>query len=420
MKGFIRSLTPELVLNLYHWCLAWTATFIYRFPSRHLVVIAVTGTKGKSSTTELIAHILRESGLKVASASTIRFCIDDKVERNLYKMTIPGRFFLQRFLRRAVDAHCTHAVVELTSEGARQYRHEGTQLNALVFTNLAPEHIESHGSFEKYAQAKLTLAAAVAHSPKRPRILVANVDDKYGHKFLNFPVEVKTGYSLKDAEPYTADDKSVRFTWRGELFSVPLPGVFNLYNCLAALTLGEALKLNRAVMKRALERMPPIAGRAERVVAGQPFDVVVDYAHTPESLTALYETFKHKRIIGVLGSMGGGRDAWKHAKMGQLADTYCDAVFLTEEDPYDDDPEMLLQRTAKDFTRHVPHLIPKRRDAIYQALKHAKSLQQTGAEVAVLITGKGTDPYIMGPHGTKQVWSDYMVAKEELAKLGYN
>ena len=422
MKQLIRSIVPEFVLTAYHFCFAWIGALVYRSASRKLVVIGVTGTKGKSSTTELIAQLLRESGYKVASSSTIHFRIDDKTERNLYKMTMPGRFFVQRFLRRALDAGCTHVVLETSSEAAKQYRHKGVQYNALVFTNLAPEHIESHGSFEKYLEAKLSIAQAVTESPKRPRILVANLDDEHGKKFLDFPVEVTAGYSLINAEPYQADDRSIRFVWRGEVFAVPLPGVFNLYNCLAALTLGEALGLDRVAMKRALEHMPPIAGRAERVEQGQPFDVVVDYAHTMESLQALYETFKHKRILAIIGATGGGRDTSKRAARGALAEKFADITYITNEDPYDEDPQKIIQELAAGFEHKKPQLFLDRRIAIHEALKAADTLRQTqGSQngVTVLITGKGTDPYIMGPRGSKEPWSDAQVASEELAKLGY-
>ena len=416
---FVQKLIPKPLYRfgqpIYHYLLAVAGTTLYGNPSRKLVVIAVTGTKGKSSVVELVAELLRASGKKVASASTIRFVVGEERERNLYKMTIPGRFFLQKFLRRAVDSGCTHAVIELTSEGALQYRHKGVAFDALIFTNLQPEHLERHGGFEAYAAAKLSLAKHLEGSPKRPRIIVANTDDTYGQKFLDFPVEKRVAYSLRDAEPYTADDKSVRFTWRGVLFSVPLPGVFNLYNCLAALSFGEALGLKVDDMQRALEHTSVIPGRAERIEAGQPFAVVVDYAHTPDSLKALYETYKNKRIVAVLGNTGGGRDTWKRPLMGALADEYAALAILTNEDPYDEDPQKIITAMAAGFKKQTPKIILDRRAAIAAALKEAKNVND-----AVLITGKGTDPYLMGPRGTKQVWSDASVAREELEKLGYH
>ena len=421
MKNVIRSLLPAPLLSAYHLVLAYAGAVIYRFPSRKLGVITVTGTKGKSSVVELVAELLRASGKRVASASTIRFCVGTQCERNLFKMTMPGRFFLQHFLRRAVDAHCTHAVIEMTSEGVLQYRHKGVELDALVFTNLQPEHLERHGGFEAYADAKLSLARALAESSKRPRTIVANLDDVYGQKFLDAQVEIKAPFSLHDAEPYNTDDKNVRFVWRGELFTVPLPGEFNLKNCLAALALGEALGLSVQDMKRALEHVRQIDGRAQRIERGQPFAVVVDYAHTPDSLKALYEAYKNKpalpagrKIIGVLGSTGGGRDAWKRPAMGTIADEYCASAYLTNEDPYDEDPRAIVDAVAKGFSRITPKVVLDRRDAIAAALREAKEGD------AVLITGKGTDPYIMGPRGTKQEWSDAEVAAEELKKLGYN
>ena len=384
------------------------------YPARKLTVIGVTGTKGKSTVTELIRAILEANGHTVALASTIRFSIGEDSEPNLFKMTMPGRGYIVRFLRKALRAGATHAVVEITSEGARQFRHRGIELDALVFTNLSPEHIESHGGLEQYIDAKLSIARHLKESAKRPRIIVANADDEIGLRFLETDVEVKKSFSLEDAKPYSADEQGARFLWRGQLIATPLPGLFSLKNCLAALSLGEALGIPVAVMKKALEHIGPIPGRAERVEAGQRFSVIVDYAHTPDSLKALYDAYKGKRKICVLGSTGGGRDAWKRPEMGRIADEHCDVAILTEEDPYDEDPRKIVDDVAKGFNKRRPHIIPERRAAIRDALKEARDGD------VVLITGKGTDPFIMGKQGSKQEWSDKEVAREELKKMGYH
>ena len=411
MKNLLKQISPKKALSAYHLAYAELGALAYRHPSRDLFVVGITGTKGKSTTAELVRQIFAEAGYTVALASTIQFSIAGESEPNLFKMSMPGRAYLQKFLRKAVAAGCTHAVVEMTSEGASQFRHRGIDLDALIFTNLAPEHIESHGSFDAYAAAKLSLAQHLAESPKRPRYIVANMDDKYGERFLETNVEVRAPFSLRDAEPYTADDKNVRFVYRGDLFSVPLPGLFNLKNCLAALALCEAMNIPLKTMKRALEHVGTIAGRAERVDRGQAFSVIVDYAHTPDSLRAILETYEHRRIICVMGSTGGGRDQWKRVEMGKIADEHCTVTFLTNEDPYDEDPRKIVDAIAEGFSTHAPRIIIDRRQAIAAALREAK------AGDAVLITGKGTDPYIMGPRGSKQVWSDKNVAEEELDKL---
>lgn len=411
MKSFI----PKPLLDLYHRTLSYLGPILYSHPSRDLFVIGITGTKGKSTTAELVAAILTAASYKVAVASTIRFSIAGVSEPNKFKMTMPGRFFLQSFLRKAVDQGATHAVVEMTSEGAVQHRHKGIDMDALVFINLAPEHIESHGSLENYIASKLSIAHHLARSPKRPRIIVANADDEVGKKFLETHVEVRAPFSLKDAEPYSANDTSLRFVWkRGELFTVPMPGMFNLQNVLAAMALADAMGIPRERSKYALEHMGTVSGRAERVEKGQPFTAIVDYAHTPESLEALYQTFSNKRLICVLGSTGGGRDKAKRPILGALAEKYCDMVFLTDEDPYDEDPRAIVEEIAKGLRRKKSFIIMDRRAAIREALKEAKEGD------AVLVTGKGTDPYIMRAGGAKEPWSDKRVVEEELMKLGYH
>ncbi len=412
MPTSMRKYIPKRVFEWYHLAFAYGGAIFWRYPSKKLFVVGITGTKGKSTTSELVRTMLQGAGYKVALASTIQFKIGNTSEPNLFKMTMPGRAYLQKFLRKAVDAGCTHAVIEMTSEGARQFRHKGIEMDALIFTNLQPEHIESHGSMEAYAQAKLSIAHHLEASSKRPRIIVSNADDYYGKDFLNIDVEVKAPFSLKDAEPYTVDETSVRFVFRrGTLFSVPLPGLFNLKNILATITLGDAMGIPHEIMRKSLESIAAVSGRAESIDRGQDFRVVVDYAHTPDSLRALFETYKGKDLIAVMGSTGGGRDQWKRKEMGKIADEMCADVILANEDPYDEDPNKIVLDIAGGFVNHMPSIILDRRQAIAAALKRARK----GSVVA--ITGKGTDPFIMGPRGSKEPWSDKRVAEEELDKL---
>ncbi len=417
---YCKRLIPNILLSkirpLYHFFLAWLGSIIYKHPSRNITIIAVTGTKGKSTVTELITHILKTEGKTVASLSTIQFTIGDTATRNLFKMTMPGRFFVQRFLRQAVDAGCTHAVIEMTSEGAKQFRHKFIELDALVFTNLSPEHIESHGSFEKYKSAKLELAKAVANSNKRPRIIVANTDDEHGADFLNFTIEEKLPYSLSQLSLYTLHKTNMSLIYHETTLRIPLVGLFNVYNVLAAITLTQALGVSLKTIERALHDLPPIRGRVEhfytRAEASKHVTAIVDYAHTPDSLEKVYLAFKEVPKICILGNTGGGRDTWKRPEMGAIAEQYCDQIILTNEDPYDENPRAIVDAMAKGITdKNKLTIIMDRRTAIRTAL------EQSLDGGYVLITGKGTDPYIMGPNGTKIVWSDAEVVSEEIAKI---
>ena len=422
---WIKRLIPRFLLELirppYHLALAYLGNIIYGSPSKELTVLAVTGTKGKSTVVELITSILEADGNKVASLSTIQFKFGDEVERNLFKMTMPGRFFVQQFLRRSVDSGCTHAVIEMTSEGAKQYRHRFVEMNALVFTNLTPEHIEAHGSFEKYKAAKLEIAKQLEHSAKQPRFIVSNIDDEHGQDFLNINVEEKLPYKLDDLKLHTLHKDGVGLIFHdGDeevTIRVPLVGLFNVYNALAAITLTRALGVNLRTIEHALRGLSPVKGRVEHFTSnretGKFVTAVVDYAHTPDSLVQLYEAFKDVPKIGVLGNTGGGRDTWKRPEMASIAEKHCDYVILTNEDPYDEDPREIVEQMAKGIEdKNRFEIIMDRRLAIRTAIEKAPD----GGYV--LISGKGTDPYIMGPHNTRQPWSDAEVVKKELALLG--
>jgi len=398
------------LLTPYHYAFAASAALRHRFPSKKLAVIGVTGTKGKSSVAEMLYTILTAAGYETALASTIHFVIGKNSRPNLFKMTLPGRGFIQGFLAEARQKGCTHAIVEITSEAALQYRHLGLDLDALIFTNLQKEHLESHGSIENYFRAKFKIGRALAHSPKRPRIIVANADDAYGAAFLALSVEKRIPFSLTDVQDTRVSEDGVSFLYNGVPFSIPQPGNFSLMNALAALKTAEAFGVPLRTCAEALAGLLRISGRAERVEAGQNFIAIVDYAHTPDSLRALYDAFPKQRKICVLGNTGGGRDTWKRPEMGRLADEACEKVILTNEDPYDEDPREIVEAMAGGMKR-APEIIMDRREAIRAALRAARPGD------AVLITGKGTDPFIMSAHGTRIPWSDARVVREELERL---
>jgi UDP-N-acetylmuramoyl-L-alanyl-D-glutamate--2,6-diaminopimelate ligase len=200
---------------------------------------------------------------------------------------------------------------------------------------------------------------------------------------------------------------------------VPLVGLFNVYNTLAAITLTRALGVKLPTIEQALRGLKPIRGRVEHFFspksAQKHVTAVVDYAHTPDSLEQLYKAFKDMPKVCVLGNTGGGRDTWKRPEMAGIAERYCNHIILTNEDPYDEDPRKIVEEMAKGITdKSKLDIIMDRRMAIATALAMAVE----GGYV--LISGKGTDPYIMGPHNSRQVWSDADVVQEELLKMSHS
>ena len=411
----IEQLIPKSLYRagqpVYHFLLSITGALFYHFPAKHIRVIGITGTKGKTTTVELINAILEEAGYKTALASTLRIKTGEESKRNLYKMTMPGRFFTQKFLRNAIEEKCNYAVVEITSEGAKQFRHKFLSLNALIVTNISPEHIESHGSYEKYLAAKLKIAKALGKSNKKDRVIVVNSDDKESGKFLAIKIPRKITYSLDNARPFELTERGARITFDGELIKLNLPGEFNIYNALAAATFAQSQKIDTGTIKKALEKFSGVRGRMEEVNEGQNFTVIVDYAHTKDSLEKAYGAYPDKKKICVLGSTGGGRDKWKRKEMGSVADEHCTQIFLTNEDPYDEDPKKIVADVAEGIKDTKHKTVMDRREAISAALRVA----QPGD--IVFITGKGTDPYIMEEKGKKTPWDDATVAREELQKL---
>lgn len=404
--SFFRALQPA-----YHWSLSFLAALWYHFPSRQIKIIGVTGTKGKSSTVEILNSILEEAGYKTALSNTIRFKIGNDSSDNLYKMSMPGRFFVQHLLRKAVNNKCDYVILEITSQGALLHRHKFINLDALIFTNLSPEHIEAHGSYKNYRESKLNICRSLSKSNKPERAIIANIDDPESNKFLECDSDKKVTFSAEDAKPYEIKKSGIDFTYANKKITSPLSGVFNLYNILAAATAAQSQGVNTDIIIRTIEKFSGIPGRVQKIEAGQDFSVIVDYAHTTDSLEKLYQVFQSTRKICILGGTGGGRDTWKYSELGRIADAHCNEIILTNEDPYDDDPQKIIESVAKGIVNQKPTIIIDRREAIREAIKRAN----TGD--TIIITGKGTDPYIMGPNGTKQEWSDARVTKEELEKF---
>lgn len=403
-KELIKKFISRFLLDFYHYALAFAGALVFEFPSKELMVIGVTGTSGKSTTVDFITRILEEGGHRVASLSSIRFRIAGKEWKNELKMTMPGRFVIQRFLREALNEGCKYVVLEVTSEGIKQHRHQFINFNTAVFTNLSKEHIESHGGFENYRNEKVKLFRVTKRNH------VVNADDENAKYFLQVPVMKKCTFGIKIRADVVAEQVTgTSFTVKGVQFNLHMLGNFNVYNALAAISVGILQNVPLETCKSALEKATGIPGRME-VVSRNPF-VVVDYAHTPEQLEQAYLSLGDKKLICVLGSCGGGRDIWKRPVLGEVAQKYCQEIIVTNEDPYDEDPTEIISQVAAGAKGKATEILD-RKEAIRKAISLAKEGQ------AVIITGKGSEPLMCLEDGKKIPWDDRIIAKEEVSALG--
>ncbi|NQV13797.1 MAG: UDP-N-acetylmuramoyl-L-alanyl-D-glutamate--2,6-diaminopimelate ligase [Parcubacteria group bacterium] len=428
MKTWLRKKLPQSWLLFYHRAVAWLAAVYFWFPSRRLIVIGVTGTKGKTTVCNLLSVLLEEAGHKVGMATTANFKIDQREWINDKKQTMLGRFQLQGMLWEMIGAGCKYAIIETSSEGIAQYRHSGINYDVAVFTNLTPEHIESHGSFQKYKEAKGQLFAHLTtRRPKKitgkpvPKIIVANTDDEQADYFLSFAADQKVTFGVAGEADIKASDVTVgrsglQFKVDGVDFTSPLLGKFNVYNILGSVAVGKALGLDVTKMPAAIAKVKNIPGRMETISASQDFTVIVDYAHEPHSFEKVLRTvgsLYDGKLIVVTGSCGGGRDKKRQPVMGQLAARYADQVIVTNEDPYDDDPQEIIDEVAagaekagKVAGNNLFKILDRR-----AGIKKALSLART--DDVVLIVGKGSEP-VMAVAGGKHVSSDDREMAREL------
>lgn len=397
--------------RLYHFLLSFIGSFIYGNPSKEIIVIGVTGTKGKSTTIELLNAIFSTAGEKTALLSSVSVKIGDKSSDNTTGNTMPGRFVLQKFLRDAVSAGCKYAIIEVTSEGVVQHRHRFIEWDVAILTNLAREHIERHGSFEAYRSAKVAFFASLKKISKNKKYALINGEDEnrsYFEKAVSLDDRITTIHFLP--ETIFKGEKHFNNKW----LTIP----FNMENAAAAVACARIFNIENSLIHTALEKFKGLPGRME-FVQENPFAVVVDYAHTSDSLKAVYETLlstrPKTRLICVLGSCGGGRDVWKRPVMGRIAGEYCSEIILTNEDPFDDDPMEIIKDIEKGVREKMNshsslRTIIDRGEAIRDGIKSAT----TGD--TVIITGKGSEKWIRVAKNKKIPWSDVLEARKYLEK----
>lgn len=467
----IKKIIPTRIFKLcqpaYHFLLNFLAALLNGFPSQKLIVIGITGTTGKTSTVYLTAAALRSAGFKVGYTSTAQFSDGDKDWLNDKKMTMVGRFFTQRLIKKMFKNGCHYAIIETTSEGIKQFRHRFINYDSLLFTGLYPEHIEAHGSFENYKKTKGRLFQHLSSGKTkyinddkivcRPsselkkldlkrvkKTIVVNGDDKQANYFLSFWAEEKiiylntnsvnrqaeadkfgldpsvTNWNVLHYGEIRSDLSGVDFVVEGQPVKLSLLGEFNAKNAIAAYSLAYNQGLDASAIISGLSSVRSLAGKLEKIDEGQNFTVIIDYAFEPRALEQTYKTislFSPNRIIHVLGSTGGGRDTARRPELGRLAGNRADIVIVSNEDPYDDNPQLIIEQVAlgaeevgKELDKNLFKILD-RRGAINKAL----SLAQEGD--LVLISGKGAEQYICVAGSQKIPWDDRRVAREELQVL---
>lgn len=426
IKKLFRPLVSKKFILWTHKIRAICAAVYYGFPASNLKVIGVTGTNGKTTVCHLITAILEEAGFKVAMATTIDFKIGSKTWINEYKMTTMSPFFVQKFLREAVKEKCQYMVLETTSHALNQFRVWGIYFYGAILTNITHDHLDYHLSYQDYKNAKLKLFS------NNPKISVINADDeassdfqqKIAQKTLLYGIENRADITARKviSEPHGSLVTAV--TPEGQIpINLALPGKFNIYNALAAVSVGLAEDIDLITIKHALEKIQGIPGRMEQIDCGQDFAVIVDFAHTPDGLQKVFEAARDMtkgKIIHV-GGATGNRDKTKRPILGALAGRYANIAIVTDEDPYGEDPKKIIEEVTSGVPRGADKDHPKilgenyfkilnRKAAILKALQLAKKGD------LVLITGKGAETKMAVSEDQFIPWSDREVVEEGLGE----
>ena len=420
-----RSILPKTMLrqveNNYRKARVKVVSARYGHPARHLKVIAVTGTNGKTTTVNFINEILKQAGKKTAMFSTATIEVTGESRRNDLNATVGTTSRMQQFFRRAKRAHVDYVVMEFPSHAIHQHKLDGVPVEMAVMTNLTQDHLDYHGTMEAYAAVKGQLFAG------SPRFVVLNRDDEWFEFFDKFHAsEQKITYGKHDeAEAHIDSTKLFRkgteavvtidHQTRLEL-ATNLPGEFNAYNMTAAAAAAYLLGISLNDIVEGAANLEAIPGRFERVVENQPYDVIVDYAHTPDGLEKLLTAAKEiakNRVILVFGACGD-RDKSKRPIMGDIAARLADRIFLTDEESYNEDPTQIRQMIYEGIEQVKGGAmktteVPDRRDAIEKALHVAKKGDM------VLVTGMGHEVYRI-VNGARIPWNDSQAVRELLDK----
>lgn len=433
-----------LIVDRSQFALADIAAWWYGDPSRELGAVGITGTDGKTSTAVLAAGALRAAGLPAGLVGTVATQVGAVRESNEAHATTPGAPRLQALLRAMVAAGDRAAVIETTSHGLALERVGGIGYDIAILTNLSHEHLEFHGSFEAYRAAKVSLFERLATGPGNPpkplvgwrRTGIVNADDPAapifaaatraaGARVMTYGRAAGADVRLEDVAD---DDGRLRVTYvtadGPAVLALRLAGRFNAHNALAVIALGQAVGLDPAAVREGMEALPAVPGRMERVDAGQPFTVVIDYAHSPASLELVLDELGPAaragggRLIAVFGS-AGERDVGKRPMMGRIAGERCALVVLTDEDPRGEDREAILREIAAGAVATGRKLgtdvllVPDRGAAIREAVRRA------GPGDVVLLAGKGHEVTIL--HADRaEPWDERAEAVAALAELGWN
>ncbi|HOK80113.1 MAG TPA: UDP-N-acetylmuramoyl-L-alanyl-D-glutamate--2,6-diaminopimelate ligase [bacterium] len=380
--------------------LAEMSAVYYGNPSKKMTIIGITGTKGKTSTSVIVKKILETASLKTGLIGTIQYEIGQRIVPSTN--TTPESIDIQLLLAEMLEHQLTHAVLEVSSHALDQGRVECIDFDAGIFTNISShEHLDYHKNFTNYLDAKLKFFSYyMAASQKKNKYAVVNIDDAYAKNFINVAVAKKLnlitfGLSKRAdfyPEEFSFDISGTSFTVKGKKLFTRLLGISNLYNCLAAIATSSCFGIDLDTIANGLNLLDCIPGRMEFIDAGQPFTVVVDYAHTHHALEELLKTIRHlnpRKILLVFGC-GGNRDKSKRPLMGKIAAKMADRVYITSDNPRDEDPEAIIS----DIYRGIPFwrkrkckLIPDRRTAIETAITEAEKNDW------VVIAGKGHEQY---------------------------